>query len=40
MHESKVNEITSEDRNQTEVNLVGYELKVYRIKKYGIGLSF
>ena len=40
MHESKVDEINIKVRNQTELNLVGYELKVYQIKKYGIGPSF
>ena len=38
-NESKVGEINIEVRNRTELNLVGYESKVYRIKKYGIRLS-
>ena len=35
-NESKVDEINIEERNQTELNLVGYESKVNRIEKFEI----
>ena len=35
-NESKVDEINLEVRNQTKFKLVGFESKVYRIKKIGI----
>ena len=34
-NESKVDEINIDVRNQTELNLVGYEPKVYQIVKFG-----
>ena len=35
-NELKVDEINIKVRNRTELNLVGYESKVYRIEKVGI----
>ena len=36
-YESKVDEINIEVRNWTQLNLVRYKSRVYRVKKFGIG---